>query len=272
MSEGQVYLATWKRASGKYLVSLVDYPHVFIEMKNFNDAVDEMYYLILREFGDGENLIEFDRPLPKVAIPPEFSQPELVNIQSNKRAFLNNKKEDLYDTFCPKCRRGLQRNDTPALLVDIDEGHDLVVSGLRNRVYSERFLRMLGEDFLCDVRLIDVVTVKRTRERYFEVEPKKLVHTVAARSRENYSGFYCQSCNWKVVRYPNAPDFMVSLKEVKSLTSKFFFLESAVNFLCCSGQRWRQILEENKLRGLKTDRLGVVPPDKIIQYPKLHEV
>ncbi len=181
MPEGRVYLCSWEQTGKSFRLWIKSRPKVQGRGGSYDEAEEALLDKICMHFGDGEAVLEYDRPLPESAQVARFLNPAIVNLTGNTspdkyglleevyvRRELSRGRvgkggpyamEELYSGgICRECGTAIGERNSVPLQVDVlesgYEGAHLIHRHGEIHIFSERFLDLLKiHDFVAKTDL-----------------------------------------------------------------------------------------------------------------------
>lgn len=291
MTEGRVFICTWKQVGDRYRVWVKGRPRLAAEAADFADADEELWGVISTATGDGENLREYDPARPAVAQARLLSRLALVAAPGT--AQLLNAAELFDGGICPDCKYGRgARTDVPMVLDKIkggDVGYTRVgtyyiSAGPRIDFYSDAFLRLLtaAERKRFIWRRVERAG-RAARKVFYELVgsqvhvpyrvlvggPERLQCDGCGQSRVPIGGGATSYPQWLLsevdYRYEVLPDYFISAADLPKplpncLTAGH---HPTVYDLCFLPSRWRQLVGQPGAKGVSTSDVGIVAPELV---------
>jgi hypothetical protein len=271
--EGKIYHAIWRKTKGGYRLWLKDDTRFTTTSRRFAAAEEALIERICFVFGDGEALLDFDRPRPVPRQNAELFEPEFLELETNVIAIPKSTSGLSTGGYCAKCRspRGV-RSAVPLEIDEIDPGSEIVCGPLRGKasflLLSERFLGLLtsAERECLGLRKVDVS--KANQRDFYEITSFPKIPLVALKDAPATVS-RCAGCKRKWWFYGgDLPFNFVSLADLPSPLPQVFVAGGEFEkVLCVSAARWRQIRTSTRARGIVTSRIGVLPKERALREP-----
>jgi hypothetical protein len=270
MTEGRVFVCTWKQLDDGFHVSVVRRPRLFAEGDTFEAADYALYEVIMQATGDGENVREYDPPAPT----RDASTRAPVVIAGNSHVRLLNV-EELYDGgVCPRCEMPLGRPTSQPLRIDGGlAGHDGAVARTKSILafghsprfflFSESFLALLtpAERARFDWRPVE--RKGRARKKFFQIIGSRAHVPVATRRGPAAdSGWRCDSCGW-IRRH-----MLLAKTALRRVDSCFTTGDPPEFALCFSAERWSRLVGRAGAAGLVSAEVDILGPAEVNTHPK----
>lgn len=266
--EGREYFCGWVYEGDNYRCWVHSNPRVAGKGATINQAREALSKAVMRHYGDGEPIFEFQPPLPTSALAGTESKPKWVALicRESVNGWIGDGRGLVFDRgFCSECglARG-QRTDAPLKVEEIPGGvHGLDVfcasrnnamcCGFSRQAYSEAFLGLLspGELALFDWR--EIVPHRRSRRRFKELIERRVVPYVTKQGVNCWT-WGCDKCGGQAgifdsPEYLHLPHFIsaTSIPEgAVALTAGF----SDSVYLCLPEQRWRELARKPECKGV----------------------
>ena len=259
MEEGDIYISTWKRKGSKYILSLKMDSKIYVESKDFEDAIEELAMKICEIYGDGEAVIEFDRALPKSVFPLKYSKPEIVWVARNESGTLYSDPKDLFEGgICKLCKFPLgKRTKTPAR-VSLPSKSDGVIVEHIGPVFSEKFFSLLSAEELNGLELLKIEPHREPKRNFFEVVGKSICTFVGVKDYPFIDGRKCSYCGDKSFHYEKEIFRFLAKVDLPNPLPNCFVVGEKILCLCMKGERFRRILQKAGMRNIASTRLGII--------------
>jgi hypothetical protein len=284
--EGRIFVCSWKKDGDRYRVWVKNRPKLSAEGDTFQAADEELWSVILRATGDGENTREYDPPQPVAGDGrAEFLAYEIVVVQGNSSVYLTD--AALFDgARCARCGNPSgTRTAKPLFLEDIESGMDggyaIIREGRYARIwrpfFSETFVDMLAPSEKAQFQWRRIERPPRGKKVFYELLSSTVdfplvgVRGLAVKN----PGWTCRDCGRRVLpRYVDwdwPPYYLCTSDLPSSLPSCFTVSDSGDRHLCFHQTRWSELLRKAKPKLLSND-VGVVPADRCDRKPALKKV
>ena len=170
-SEGNVYLCAWSKKGKDFKITLKKDERITVTSDDFRAAEELMWELLCEKFGDGEAVVEYDKPLPKTEFSKKFGNPEILTIAGNASVGRMVGPPDLFSGgFCIKCQRPLGSRTKHSLEFDyLPTADGAVAFGHVGNLFSEDFLSLLSDQERALLSLLPVVGPSKSRKQFFEL-------------------------------------------------------------------------------------------------------
>lgn len=280
MSENDVFIATWERTAAGYRVWVTNVPALVAEGATFEEADQQLQDVIGHATGDGENLREYvpPPPVPEATSAGARALGWLLGVEPFT-AMVN--ADALFEGgLCPDCLkpRG-RRTDTRLILERIDARAQVSRGVLPKRaagvgpslsVFSEEFLALLAPSERDQFEWRPVELPKRDKRTFFELVPGAFVPEVSIKGRPTYFA-RCATCGWTWVvpdYKKDLPFWYVSDAEVAVPVPSLFAMGGRARpYLVASDARWRELMGQAGMRGIKGGVVAVAPEQAVERHP-----
>lgn len=280
--EGNTYPARWKKRGDKFLVYLVDDKTVKGLDIDFETACEELCLEICDKYADGEAVLNLLREPPQPSGISKYANPALVTLSWNDDSEGKKWQEGLFERgYCDACKGGMGKRMSTNLKVEtfprrnIGSFNQIMFSPL---LISEDFLSLFTDSERGSFGLIEVISTKKTKKRFFEVNGLAALKQVGVKGGKynSLASWECRSCGHKSFSctHPDMPnnykysDF-VSKSDLPSDLSKAFVIEDNIGrkMICMSLKQWKMINNHKNAKGVSADRIYVLPDDQADRNP-----
>jgi hypothetical protein len=275
--EGRVYNCSWSKGEGKFRTWVVSDPRLVTEAASLQAADKGLWSVICEKFGDGENVREYQPPLPPQTGDECYLADGLSTLVGNSRAEKIGSLDPLFVAGrCSECGAGLGgRSDVPLTVGFIESGFDstfIILSGVSFYLYSEDFLSLLTTDEQSRFSWEPVRRTQRSRKAFFECRGIKDVPFVTIRNA-GMGGWECGKCGHRVFgvsRHEFSFDRAVCSSSLEKPLPQCFSVGPVIGAaVCVTQQRWMSMRGKLGARGIALSSVGVVSPNKADRHPVL---
>ena len=278
--EGRVFVCSWKKVGNRYRVWVKKRPKLAAEAETFQAADEKLYEVILRATDDGENTREYVPPFQHDA---GGAPARIVWVAGNTVSHVKDPTGTLYaGVRCPRCgnSRG-ERTDAPLVLQEIESGYDGVVASIHEGryakgsrpVFSEQFIALLTPEERERFTWRKVERSRRAKKAYYEIVASTIdVPLVGVRGLRDQGGGRCETCGWFSLPFYNVSGggphhFVCSADLPDPVPSCFAAVEGRTSKLCFTIERWGELVGRPGARGLTSDDIGVLAPERCDREP-----
>jgi hypothetical protein len=271
--EGNSYASTWKKVGKGFGVSVKGRPELYGEGSTFSEARSALVECIVKATGDGEPVIQFDKALPKGALPEELSRPEILWISGNDTARILDPSRLYEGGICRTCGNPLgNRNAMPVSFLSAPNANsDGVEAPLVASMFSEAFVGLLAGLGGAIGTFRKVEWAKKKGKSLFEIAGKPLAQTVVLNSAP-VQGVQCVGCKRKIFHQLIAGDLIPVLPaaDLPSIVPPWFLAQNPVQpILCMLGKVWRSIQGQPGTHNVVATPIAVAPEGQLTRDPKL---
>ena len=299
MPEGRVYLCSWEQTGKSFRLWIKSRPKVQGRGGSYDEAEEALLDKICMHFGDGEAVLEYDRPLPESAQVARFLNPAIVNLTGNTspdkyglleevyvRRELSRGRvgkggpyamEELYSGgICRECGTAIGERNSVPLQVDVlesgYEGAHLIHRHGEIHIFSERFLDLLKPREKKGLELRPVHRLERSRKQFFELIAKPAIPFVFVKGLP-MDGSRCGTCGRREFSLYESDfpihDFVAKTDLPTPLPTCFTVGSDNDVRLCLTQERWLELARKPGARGLVGREIGVVEESECDRNPKL---
>lgn len=282
MRESRFWKCCWECADGQYTVWVKSRPRLRGIGASWQEAVDAVCATICDASGDGEPNLSFDPPEPNEGSDASHAHPDWLFLTPEGYIPTTVDADALYsEGYCPHCGdpKG-ERTDVPLQAEGPGEGDLCWPALLSNRflplLCSPRFVDELSPAEKQAFRWIPVTPAKRTRIRYVECVPRRVVQGVALQGW-CVSGTRCPMCHSTNLACTSGRSISFGEGQIHDWIDGRD-LPAKPKGVVAFGNRhsWTPLLPSDrakelvrKLRGVRTASIGLAPPDLVIRQPAL---
>lgn len=278
--EGQVYLCSWKRVGSRYRVWWKARPKVSAEGDSFQEADESLYEAIMEATGDGENMHEYDPPVPGSGA--SAGGHDLVLISGETYSWMKTHEGIFEGGLCAECRHPLgPRTAQPIELHDMQSGPRNGGSiSLRRSTFVGPTLCFVSGDFRAlltpeeDASFIwrELVGPPRARKPYFELVGAEVTVPLVKPAGVPPSGWRCEACGYETRPFTSSgwkgANWHVALSDLPRPLPDVFAVGTAPDVsLCFTRARWRAAIELPGAKGCRSYDVGVLRDDEIDHVP-----
>lgn len=282
--EGNTYPARWKKQGDKFLVYLDDDKTVKGSDIDFETACEDLCLEICDRYADGEAVLSFLREPPQPSGVSKYANPALVTLSWNEAAEGEAWQDGLFEGgYCKACRGGIGERTSTSLTAktfpkgNIGDFNQVMYSPL---LLSEDFLSLFSDSERESFGLIEVISTRKRKNRFFEVNGAAVLKQVGVKGGKYYSlsSWECQSCGYKSFSctHPDMPDNykysdFCSKSDLPSDLSNAFVIEDNIGrkMICMSLKKWKKINNHKNAKGVSADRIYVLPEDQVDRNPSV---
>jgi hypothetical protein len=280
MTEGEVYLCSWSRTRGGYRVWLTSDPSITAHHAEFDDADELLYEQIMAATGDGENLREYAPPPPATPV-GEWERGRLWRLGAEGSAAMSHEPSYFEGGLCDNCLMPLgPRNAIPLEISALSGRGNAATVSLAGALFGAGAHLMIVSE-----RLLDCFTdVERSafewrpvqglppRRAFFEPVPRSpFAPDVCPHGRARPSD-RCEVCGftWRACqREKGWPDYYVSEADLPQPSQTLLTVGRAgFTTLAVTDDRWRELVGQPGLKGIKGTAIAVIAPDRVGQPTK----
>ena len=284
MSEGRTYLCTWRQAPAGFEVWVKARPKLRASAESFEAADQELYEVILRVLGDGENAREYIPPRPD-ALDHDGLLYRLKQVTGVGRATIANELMPAFWTkgVCPDCRHAWGARTTVTLEIQRADS-DTGLMARAQRAFQYPHFYLYSTDFVslltpAERRRFTWRPVRRLRgtKPYLEIVASRTVLPLAT-FKEQYVGhnlYRCPTCGYKndptYSFVPPTPSAYVAEHDIPRRLPSCFTVGQELA-ICFTTERWAELVERKAARGLWSQDIGVVDSRLVERRPKRRTV
>ena len=304
-----VILCKWKKSQEGFRLWVKGKPKVFGEAATYEEAEDRLIDAIMNAAADLDAVIpvvpEYDPPLPASAQAEKYLRPELylvagdeifeldgwlrpISLHCGEYSYhLENRKAAVQSLFwggiCQTCKSGVGgRSDVP-LFVD-GTGYQTDGGWIRGpfaqgiRVFSDRFLALLGADELKLFNFRPVRVSKKVKREYFECYSTDRVPFVGVKGLDT-DGIECRDCGTICCYSIDEPilqcggvfiDSFICRSDLPDpLPSCFPIGIGSKTGICMTRDKWDEVRGHKHAKGIASRELGVVSNEQAERKPRL---
>lgn len=280
--EGSTYSARWKKQGEKFLVYLDKDKTVRGLDIDFDTACEELCLGICDRYADGEAVLNFLREPPQPTGVSKYANPALVSLSWNETAEGEKWQEGLFEGgYCEACRGGIGKRSSKSIIVEslprgnIGDFNQVMFSPL---LLSEDFLSLFSESEIESFGLIEVITTKKRKKKFYEVNGEAVLKQVGVKGGKYNSlvSWQCPSCGHKSFSctHPEMPDNykytdFISKSDLPSDLNKAFIIEDNLGrkVICMSLKQWKKVNNHKNAKGVSADRVYVLPEEQVDRKP-----
>ena len=282
--EGNTYQARWKKQGDKFLVYLDDDKTVKGLDIDFETACEELCLEICDRYADGEALLNLLREPPQPSGVSKYANPALVTLSWNESAEGQKWQEGLFEgVYCEACKGGVGKRTSKNLTAEtfpkgnIGDFNQVMFSPL---LLSEDFLSLFTDSERDSFGLIEVISTKKRKKRFFEINGLAALKQVGVKGGKYnlLASWECQSCGHKSFSctHPNMSDNykysgFCSKSDLPSNLNNAFVIEDNIGrkMICMPLKQWKMINNHKNTKGVTADRLYVLPDDQVDRNPSV---
>lgn len=280
MTEGQVYLCSWSRGRGSFRVWLTSDPSIAAQHAEFDEADELLHEQIMVATGDGENLREYAPPPPAATV-GEWERGRLWQLGPEGTATMSHEPSYFEGGLCDNCLRPLgPRNAIPLVVSALSGGGNAAMVRLGGAVFGAGPYIMIVSE-----RLLDCFTdVERSafewrpvqgasrRRKFFEVVSHSRVTPYVCPYGRARPSDRCEVCGftWSACqREKGWPDYYVSEADLPQ-PRRTLIAVGSIDFgvLAVTDDRWRELVGQPGLKGIKGTAIAVIAPERVGQSTK----
>lgn len=272
MPEGNVYICTWKQDQTGFTIALKRDPKIQTIGETLDEAEEQMWELLCEKFGDGEAVLQYEKPPPVLEqkFETRYGSPHLVTVSGNESTGKLLNAAELHPRgYCRSCQRPLETS--PGILPQYDwlPSCDGAVSQDLNPIYSSDFLALLTDQERSSLLFEPVLGPKQQRKKFFQLVGRAKADFVGVPGFEGLLNFKCQGCQrpMGICYLRNCALFcFVALLDLPSPIPDVFTIGNDDELrLCMRQERFSQILGQRGARKITSSRLWVVPDSQFVR-------
>src|ERR1051325_130784 len=271
--EGNVYLCTWSKQGKKFSIALKNDPSVVAKAETFDEAQENMWELLCERFGDGEAVVEYDRPLPQSEFKKKYGRPEILAVSGNGR--LGRLAGDL-PIFsagrCEKCTRQLgERTKHPASFDCLPSSDGAVSFSAIGPVFSDRFLSLLSAKEKRGLRFLPVLGPANRRKQFFELVGEPIAKLVGVPKFPGLLSKRCEKCGAFdfTYLYQNELFQFLALRDLPKPVPSVFVIGAGDDYkLCMTRYRYQELIGKKRTSNICSRQIWVVPDDNFVRTPE----
>lgn len=275
--EGRVYNCGWTEENGRYRVWVQSNPSLSADGASLSEADESLWGKICERLGDGENLREYDPPLPRASDVGTYFVDELVRLVGNTSTNIEGSLHHFFaEGVCPACGSGRgERTGVPLEVGLIESGYDAAFTSLgltHFSLYSEGFLKLLGGSEAAEFEWRMVRRGRRARKVFFELTSRHSRPWMAKRGWE-LSGWQCEECGQMAFGHWGR-DFAfrraIASNSVPPSDFMAFVVGSRTDMtVCVRRSKWREMRGKIGAKGIVAEDVAVLPIEELDDHPEL---
>lgn len=274
--EGNVYLCSWKKGRAGFEITLLRDDRVTVRGKSLPEAEGRMVELLCERFGDGEAVIDYDRPLPDEAFPACYTKPSIFLVRPNEGVHSLPPERPLPETGpCTAC--GNRRRGNPAAPARYDwlpAGSDGALDWKQTGdIFSDAFVSLLPEEARDGLRFrpVEYVGQQKLRKRFSELVGSPVADFVFSSRIPLTDGFRCRRCGFTQA-IQTLGGILVRCLARNDLPQPCppVFAAKTINaelFLCMTAEFWRRVQGGKGTRNLLGTPLCMLDPEEVVRVP-----
>lgn len=282
--EGNIYPARWKKQGDKFLVYLDDDKTVKGLDIDFETACEELCLEICDRYADGEAVLNLLREPPQPSGVSKYANPALITLSWNEAAEGQKWQDELFDGgYCEACKGGVGKRTSTSLTAEtfpkgnIGDFNQVMFSPL---LLSEDFLSLFTDNERDTFGLIEVISPKKRKKRFFEVNGPAVLKQVGVKGGKynSLASWECPFCGHKSFSctHPDMPDNykysdFCCKSDLPSDLNNAFVIEDNIGrkMICMSLKQWKMINNHKNSKGVTADRMYVLPDDQVDRDPSV---
>jgi hypothetical protein len=283
--EAQVYHCTWEMRQGVYALRCLLPVQARAANRNLELAKDELLAKIMDATGDGEALLQFDKPLPETSKKKDRYVPEYHHIEYHDMVeWTRENHAKLYaDGACGFCGTGLgPRTDVSREGTSVPK-YDVV--GFRKdknirEMISDIVLRHIRPFLPKETKLIPVkfpegILKKIGVRKFYEIDFSPTSEVAIPKLNDGIGGWRCPKCRSQVLlfmarRLRAAPSLFV---QRQSAHGKVLLLgKGQFRIIAVNAQLNKKLTTDRKIKGYASDRLVVLDEDEALSLEDIGKI
>jgi hypothetical protein len=272
MSEGNVYLCTWRKMDAGFTIALKRDSTVHASGETFDEAEEEMWDVLSDRFADGEAVVEYVKPRPRAegSFVARYGKPELVVVSGNDYAGKLLNAAALHPKgYCRNCRWPLETAAGVVPEFDWLPSGDGIFSHMMSSMYSEEFLSLFTTEEMKRLKFEPVHGQKRKKKKHFRLAGDAVADYVGVPRFEGLLNDQCRECKRRLgicyLRNCRMYQF-VALADLPQLLPTVFAIGRGNDLgLCMQEERYMQMVGEAGTRKITSRKIWVVPDDKFVR-------
>ncbi|MBP7864723.1 MAG: hypothetical protein KA419_02140 [Acidobacteria bacterium] len=278
--EGNVYLCSWKKGRAGFEITLLRDDTVTARGNSLSEAEGRMVELLCERFGDGEAVIDYDRPLPDDTLPARYTKPAIYLIRPNDGVHsLPPEKSGPDGGLCTACgnrRRG--DPSTPPRYNWLPAGSDGALDWKQTGdIFSDAFVSLLPEEAREGLRFraVDYVGRQKLRTRFSELVGSPAADFVYSNRIPLTDGFRCRRCGFTQALHTLGGILVRCLarNDLPAPCPPAFVAKTLNNelYVCMTGELWRRVQCGKGTRNLLGTPVCMLDPEEVVRVPTVPE-
>lgn len=268
--EGGVYICSWEKKGRKYHIYYVHDKTISGLGDTIEEAEDGIFESICLRFGDGEAIIEYDKPLPKTDFEKKYGKPGIVSIYGND-GFTNLLNPEMLPDRpeCPLCKR---KRFVPLPVTPEYEklcSSDGVAMGELGPVFSDQFFSLFARSELTKLNLRKIKGPKRFKRSFFEVLGEPDLHYVGFKDFPGLLNNKCKHCGIGCVTYlyQNEMYNFVALEDLPNPLPSIFLIGDEHDDIdvCLTIDKYYELQNKAGMKNIYSKRIWIVPDEKVVR-------
>ena len=273
--EGNVYICSWKKKGRKYIICYVHDETISGLGSTIEEAEEGILENICLRFGDGEAVLEYDKPLPKTDFEKKYGKPGIVSISGNDGFSNLLNSEMLPDRpVCPLCKR---KRFVPMPVTPEYEklcSSDGVTMGDLGPVFSDHFFSLFAKNELEKLNLRKIKGLKRYKRDFFEVLGKPDLHCVGFKEFPGLLNNKCKHCGigCSTYLYQNEMYNFVAADDLPKPLPSIFLIgdEHDEIHVCLPLDKYYELQKKAGMKNICSRRIWIAPKEKVVRNNNEH--
>ena len=268
--EGNVYLCSWLKSRRKYTIFLVGNEDIKAAGNTFDEAEEKILENICLNFGDGEAIVEYVKPLPKTEFEKKHGIPGIVSVSGNDGFGTLLNAEDRPDQpICPLCERKRFSPMPVAPKYDMLCSSDGAVMGDLNPVFSDSFFSLFTKKELSEFKLRKIIGAKRPKKEFFEILGVPKIFYVGFRKFPGLLNKKCKKCGIGCCTYLNENKLykFIALEDLLKPIPKIFIVgddDGSID-LCLTSEKYNELIGRRGMKNICSSRIWIVKGHEIVR-------
>jgi hypothetical protein len=276
MSEGNVYLCSWKKAGSDFELRLIDNIHKVIKGSDFEYLDECMKDEILSIYGDGEAIIEYVPPRTEDKMQGSYLYSQLCYGDSNRVVSRDNL---FIGGYCEVCEYPIgERSDVLLSLQKKPKTPIISIKGLLpHQMIYHKDVVVIFENLLSEKLTKNVVLFKDKKTDYFEVFPQRIVNisgvvggTYPSKFGQSWECSLCQRKEFTVHSEEHDSGTLFINPEVLlgKLSNLIFIKGGKATYPAIKTDVWKNHVKNKEFKGVSSSPVCVLNPE-FVEEPVL---